>query len=101
MISAETLLADVWPLRLASNPSDNGEPFDGSCPCGHIKGIGFYVEFHCWRSGCAYECPYSGIHVDGELPRETLEKIARHIRDNNGWTDSTDWRLTVNGEEIK
>ena len=99
-MTAEQLLANNWPMGLAKSPNDDGD-FDGSCPCGKIKGDGFSVVFHCWRSSCEHGCEYSGIHVEGQLPKETLEKIARHIRDNNGWTDRTDWTLTVNGEKIQ
>ncbi len=93
-MTAEQLLADNWPMSL-------GKHFDGCCPCGKIIGDGFKVDFHCWRASCEHGCEYSGIHVEGTLPKETLEKIARQIRDNNGWTDRTDWTLTVNGEKIQ
>lgn len=100
-VSSEKLLADNWPMSLARCPNEEDGAFDGSCPCGRIEGDGFAVEFHCWRSKCSHGCEYSGIHVTGTIGIEEMKKIARHIRDNNGWTDRTDWTLTVNGVEIE
>ena len=81
-------------MALAKNPNKEGE-FDGSCPCGMITGENFLVEFHCWRSSCQHGCEFSGIHVSGTLDHTTKQKIAEHIRDNNGWTTHTDWNLVI------
>lgn len=100
MITHETILALAYPMAIARCPNPEDGAFDGSCPCGNIEGVGFYVEFHCWRSRCSHGCAFSGIHVDGTIDDAAMEAIARHIRDNNGWTDRTDWTLTVNGRVI-
>lgn len=88
------VLSHEYPMALARNPSDDGA-FDGCCPCGKIDGENFSVEFHCWRSGCKHGCKFSGIHVSGSLDQKTKLKIAEHIRDNNGWTSSTDWNIVI------
>ena len=93
-ITAKNLLDNNWPMSLAKNPNDDGA-FDACCPCGEIIGENFIVEFHCWRSGCEYGCRYSGIHVSGSLDSQTKRQIAEHIRDNNGWTNSTDWSIVI------
>lgn len=83
----EELLAHEWPMALAHD-------FDGGCPCGEIIGENFKVQFHCWRCGCE-SCEFSGIHVSGELGEDSKRQIAEHIRDNNGWTDATDWSIVI------
>ena|ERR1039457_2898504 len=93
-VSAKDLLSNDWPLSLAVG-SNGEEDFDGSCPCCLIHGENFEVEIHCWRSSCQYGCEYSGIHVSGELDKKTKNKIAKHIRDNNGWTNHTDWKIVI------
>ena len=93
MTTVDELLAHEYPLALGSNA--DGEPFMGSCPCCHIKGDGFEVEVHCWRPGCEYGCPFSGIHVSGTIDRDTKQRIAEHIRDNNGWSEHTDWNIVI------
>lgn len=87
-VTATELLENEWPMSLA-------EDFDGGCPCGEIQGENFYVRFHCWRSNCGCDCKHSGIHVSGELDTTTKQKIAEHIRDNNGWSDWTDWNIVI------
>lgn len=98
MITAAQLLAHDYPLALGF--TGGGEAFYGSCPCSAIEGEDFEVNVHCWRVGCHHDCEHSGIHVTGTLPDDTLRAIALHIRRNNGWADSTDWRVTVNAEEV-
>lgn len=93
-ITADKLLSSNLPLSLAKSANGEGEDFDGSCPCCKIDGEGFTVYVHCWRSSCN-ECMYSGIHVSGKLDTDTKKKIAIHIRDNNGWTNSTDWNIII------
>lgn len=100
MVRAEDVLKHDYPMALARNPNDDGA-FDGGCPCGEIHGKNFEVVFHCWRSSCQYGCKYSGIHVSGALDRKTKMRIAKHIRDNNGWTNHTDWNLVVTGSNEK
>lgn len=93
-VSAKELLESNSPLSLGRSSNGEGEDFDGSCPCCMIHGEGFTVRVHCWRSNCN-ECEYSGIHVHGELDIDTKIKIANHIRNNNGWSNSTDWNIVV------
>ena len=92
-MTAKELLENDWPMSLARNP--DGEGFDGCCPCGTITGDNFAVEFHCWRARCDHGCDVSGIHVSGTLDTATKRKIAEHIRDNNGWTNHTDWNIVI------
>lgn len=94
-ITAQQILSHDYPMALARCPNEEDGEFDGSCPCGEIHGEDFEVEFHCWRSSCKYGCEYSGIHVSGTLDSETKRKIAEHIRDNNGWTNHTDWSIII------
>jgi hypothetical protein len=95
-ISAETLLTHNYPLSLARCPNKENETFDGACPCAVIEGENFHVETHCWRqSPCPEGCQYSGIHISGSLPKDELQKIAEHIRDNNGWTMSKNWNIVI------
>jgi len=101
LVSASEVLACDWPLKLACAPNGSDEGYDGSCPCALIHGENFEVEVHCWRGGCEHGCKYSGIHVSGELDKATKRKIAEHIRDNNGWTNHTDWTLVVLGTNAK
>ena len=89
--TAEELLAHEWPLGLALCLNEDDGPFDGSCPCAVIHGQGFDVKTRCWRVTDGH----SEINISGTLPRETLQRIAEHIRDNNGWTTSTDWRISI------
>lgn len=89
------LLASDWPFEFAvSGHVTEPEPFDGHCPCAYIHGNGFFVDVHCWRSACD-ECRYSGVHVTGELDDDTKLRIAAHIRDNNGWSDATEWNVSL------
>jgi hypothetical protein len=90
LVTVEELLENPWPLSLALDPNHE-EAFDGFCPCAAILGRGFEVKLRCWRvvRGC------SEIEVRGSLPRVQLQAIAEHIRDNNGWTHSTDWRIKI------
>lgn len=94
MITVQEVLDSNWPMGLAKNPNDEGA-FDGSCPCGSIEGQDFLIEFHCWRSGCAHGCRFSGIHVSGSIDASTKMKLAEHIRDTNGWTNSTEWNIVI------
>jgi len=94
MITPEELLNNDWPLSLAMS-SNGEESFDGSCPCAVIRGVGFTVETHCWRSCCEHDCKYSGIHVSGTISKRMKQKIAKHVRDNNGWTNSTEWIIII------
>lgn len=95
LVSVEELLESDYPMGLAYQAGEPAEMFDGCCPCGWINGEGFRVDFHCWRSCCEHGCEYSGIHVTGTPCEATLWMIALHIRDNNGWADSTEWNVTV------
>ena len=88
MPTVDEVLASDNPLSLAAD-------FEGHCPCCWIDGGDFAVEIHCWRqklSGCA--CKYSGIHVQG-LPADVAQRVAEHVRDNNGWTEHTDFEIVV------
>ena len=89
LVRADELLAHEWPLGLALCPNEEDGAFDGSCPCAVIHGQGFEVETRCWRVAGGH----SEIHVSGTLPQTDLQRIAEHIRDNNGWTHSTDWQI--------
>lgn len=93
-VKVDELLTSDWPMKYASAPNGTDEGYDGSCPCGLIHGEGFEVDIHCWRTGCQHGCQYSGIHVSGTLDESTLQKIGEYIRDNNGWTNHTDWNVT-------
>ena len=95
LVRADELLASDWPMKYACAANGTDEGYDGGCPCGLIHGEGFEVEVHCWRSGCSHGCQYSGIHVSGSLDEGTLRKIGEHIRENNGWTNHTDWNVTA------
>jgi hypothetical protein len=95
VVRADELLASDWPMKYASAANGTDEGYEGSCPCGLIHGEGFEVEVHCWRSGCQHGCQYSGIHVSGTLDENLLRKIGEHIRENNGWTNHTDWNVTA------
>lgn len=99
-VRADELLASDWPMKYASAANGMDEGYDGSCPCGLIHGEGFEVEVHCWRSGCQRGCQYSGIHVSGTLDETTLRKIGEHIRENNGWTNHTDWNVTASPNSV-
>lgn len=96
LVRAEELLAHEWPLGLALCPNEEDGPFDGSCPCAVIHGVGFEVETHCWRVAGGH----SEIHVSGTLPQTDLQRIAEHIRDNNGWTNSTDWQIKLSPNNV-
>lgn len=87
-VNARELLDDPYPLRFATD-------FDGSCPCCKITGQDFRVIVHCWRSFCVYGCEFAGIHVIGCLPKQELQQIADHIRNNNGWSQATEWNVTI------
>ena len=91
MITVDEILASANPLSLAGD-------FDGHCPCCVLFGHpDFEIEVHCWRTnidGC--DCEHSGIHVSG-LPADVAQRVAEHIRDNNGWTGVTDYRIVVEG----
>ena len=92
-ITAEELLAADHPLRYASAANGTDEGFDGHCPCCLIHGEGFEVNVSCWRGndGC------SSIEVSGSLGHDKLQEIAAHIRDNNGWSGTTDWEIKCGG----
>lgn len=92
-VSADKLLAESWPYVFASGPDE--ETYSGSCPCCFIHGENFEVEIHCWRSNSECDCKYSGIHVSGSISNELKQKLAEHIRDNNGWSDTTDWEIKI------
>ena len=88
MTTVDEILASDNPLSLADD-------FEGGCPCCMVDGDCFEVYVHCWRNnlvGC--ECKYSGIHVRG-LPADVGQRVAEHIRDNNGWSDHTDFTIVV------
>lgn len=89
LVRPEEILSHTWPLSLASCPNEEDGLFDGSCPCAVVHGERFEVEIRCWRVTGGH----SEIHVSGALPQQTLQRIADHIRDNNGWTNSTDWQI--------
>lgn len=93
-VKAADLLSFGNPIQFARNPKDD-EPFDGSCPCGVINGDGYHVRVHCWRAQCLDGCEFSGVHVSGSIEDETKRKIAEHVRDHNGWTNSTDWGVVI------
>lgn len=92
MVTVDQFLANEWPMGL-------DEGFDGGCPCCVVEGDGFKVETHCWRTGTFHEgvkcaCRWSGVHVSG-LDGETARRVAQHMRDNNGWTEHTDWEIVI------
>lgn len=93
-ISVKELLESDWPLSLAKSANGEDEAFDGSCPCCMIYGEDFTIDMHCWRGNCN-SCNYSGIHISGNLDKDTKMKIAEHIKNNNGWTNSTDWNIVI------
>ena len=66
--------------------------FDSSCPCGTITGQDFEIHFHCWR--VCFDCKFSGIHVTGDISDELKQQLGEHVRDNNPWTDYTDWEIS-------
>lgn len=99
-VSADELLACDWPMKYACEPNGTNKGYLLGCACCLIHGDGFDVEVHCWRSGCAHGCQYSGIHVKGRLDEATLLRIGHHIRDNNAWTNSTHWDVTANGQAM-
>jgi hypothetical protein len=76
-------------MKFAVSLNDDG-PFDGGCPCCLIHGDGFEVEVRCWRGDGR-----SHIAVSGALDIETRRRIAKHIRDHNGWTYHSGWVLEV------
>jgi len=88
-ISVQDVLDNDYPLSLDPD-------FDGFCPCAHIKGNGFSIDVHCWRSsfnGCC--CEYSGIHVSGSIDDKQKILLAEHVRKNNGWSESTDFAIVI------
>ena len=88
MTTVADILASSHPLSLAAD-------YDGCCPCCEIEGDGFTVLVHCWRAkpgGC--DCEYSGIHVSG-LPADVAQRVAKHVRDHNGWTGHTEYTIVV------
>ena len=90
MTTVDEILASARPLSLVLE-----DDYDGACACCALMGDGWEVEVHCWRvniDGCA--CEYSGIHVSG-LPADVAQRVAEHIRDNNGWTGHTDFAIVV------
>jgi hypothetical protein len=93
--TVEKILQSDWPMSFAMNPSEEDGAFDGGCFCAKIHGEGFEVETHCWRSSCEHGCNFSGIHVSGEICKEDKRKIANHIKENNGWTNSTDFNIVI------
>lgn len=93
-ISVKELLETDTPLYLARSANGEDEGFDGACPCCIIYGEDFEVNVHCWRSSCSI-CEYSGIHVTGTIDKDLKQKIATHIKNNNGWSDWTDWNIIV------
>jgi len=69
--------------------------WDGSCPCGEIKGDGFTIVTKCWRngdhpSGCA-------VYVEGDIRQTDKLLIATHVASSTGWLDC-DWYLYIDGE---
>jgi hypothetical protein len=86
-ISVEQFLEHEWPMGLDPD-------FDGCCPCATVEGEGFTVRTHCWRTSDGCKCQWSGVHVEG-LDAETARRVAEHMRDNNGWTEHTDWAIVV------
>ena len=96
LVSVEEILTHPSPLGLGRAANGEDEGWDGSCPCCLIHGEGFEVEVHCWRrGGCEHGCKYSGVHVSGTLDKATKLKIAECVRDNNGWTERTDWNIVI------
>lgn len=89
MVTVEQVLASEFPLTLV-------EEFDGSCPCALILGKNFEINVHCWR--VCQRCQWSGVHVKG-LELELAQKVAEHVRDNNGWTNHTDWTIVIEEEK--
>jgi len=85
-------MAHEWPMML--DPE-----FGGACPCCHVRGNSFTIDVHCWRTrheGCG--CEYSGVHVAGDIDRATAKKLAEHMRDHNGWTGYTKWKLVFGAQ---
>ena len=89
--TVDEFLASDWPYEFAIGSNGENEDYDGGCLCCRIDGVGFLVEVHCWRSGMC--CEFSGIHVTGDIDDATKQKLAEHIRDNNGWTGQTDFAI--------
>lgn len=84
---AEQFLSSENPLEFA--PDD----YSGGCPCVTIVGVGFVLDAHCWRTGTC--CPFSGVHVTGDISETTRTKIARHFIQQNPWCDETDWEIRL------
>lgn len=67
--------------------------YEGCCPCTHIKGDGFDVEIHCWRTSHDCNCPYSGIHITG-LDPDDARKLADHLIETIGWP-GIEWTVLI------
>jgi hypothetical protein len=81
----------VKDILQSDNPFELSEEGLGLCPCCSFKGDDFEAEVLCWREGGGQ----SIVTVTGNLPYEQKEKIAEHIRDNNPWSLSSDWRIEI------
>ena len=71
--------------------------WDGSCPCGEIKGEGFTITTKCWRTGdhpdgCA-------VYVEGDIEQTDKLLLATHVASSTGWS-YCDWHLYIDGELI-
>ena len=90
MIDSKPTINDILS---SDNPFRFSKNFEGGCACCDIEGIGFSINVHCWRACCS--CEFSGIHISGEISDKDKSRLGQHIRDNNPWTDSTDWEIVV------
>jgi hypothetical protein len=90
-VSSERILSSKWPYEFAIS-SNREEEYWGGCPCCLIQGENFNVEISCWRENSGF----SLIKINGPLDSATKEEICRHIQNNNGWTDHTDWNVEIN-----
>ena len=72
--------------------------WDGSCPCGEIKGEGFTIVTKCWRtgdhpSGCA-------VYVEGkDIKHVDKMMIATHVAGSAGWA-YCDWHIYIDGQHM-
>ncbi len=75
----------------SSNPFELSDVSSGYCPCCTFEGDDFEVEVLCWREGGGQ----SIVTITGNLPYETKEEVSWHIRSNNPWSESSDWRIKI------
>lgn len=89
-VTAAELLASDWPMSFC-DPEEDGSPWMCYCFCGDISGANFSVSCACWRlanGSCL-------IKVSGDLDAGTRRRIAEHIRDHNGWTETAEFVIEI------